>query len=68
MADMLSQIRSLGDQLRWAAEQEVPAIGTYSEILCVGMGGSGIAGDYVGAIAEPFGTRVVVHKGYGPLP
>ena len=68
MADMLSQIRSLGDQLRWATEQEVPAIGTYSENLCVGMGGSGIAGDYVGAIAEPFGTRVVVHKGYGPVP
>ena len=68
MVDMLSQIRSMGDQLRWAAEQGAPAIGTHSEILYVGMGGSGIAGDFVGAIAEPFGTRVIVHKGYGPLP
>ncbi|MEE8376010.1 MAG: bifunctional phosphoglucose/phosphomannose isomerase [Acidimicrobiia bacterium] len=68
MTDMLSQIRSMGDQLRWAADQPAPAIGTLSEILYVGMGGSGIAGDYVGAIAMPFGTRMVVHKGYGPLP
>jgi glucose/mannose-6-phosphate isomerase len=32
------------------------------------MGGSGIAGDYAGAVALPSGTRVVVHKGYGPIP
>jgi len=67
VTDMLSQIRSLGEQLRWAAAQPTPAIGTQSEILYVGMGGSGIAGDYVGAIAEPFGTRVTIHKGYGPI-
>lgn len=68
MADMLEQIRSLGSQLRWAAALDAPAIGTYSEVLCVGMGGSGIAGDYAAALVGPFGTRLTVHKGYGPLP
>lgn len=68
MTDMLSQIRSLGDQLRWAAEVEPPHIGTFSEVLYTGMGGSGIAGDYAAAVALPIGTRVAVHKGYGPLP
>jgi len=67
MTDMLAQIRDLPAQLRWAAEADAPAIGTHSEILFVGMGGSGISGDYAGAIAEPFGTRVSVHKGYGPI-
>lgn len=68
MTDMISQIRSLGDQLRWAADVDPPHIGTFSEVLYAGMGGSGIAGDYAGAVALPTGTRVVVHKGYGPIP
>lgn len=65
---MLEQIESLPDQLRWAAEQDVPSIGTHSEILFAGMGGSAIAGDYLGVVAAPHGTRVVVHRGYGPVP
>lgn len=68
MSEMLDQIRTLGDQLRWASEVEPPHIGTFSEVLYAGMGGSGIAGDYAASIAAPMGTRVVVHKGYGPLP
>lgn len=68
MTDMLAQIRSLGEQLRWAAEVHPPHIGTFSEVLFAGMGGSGIAGDYAGAVALPLGTRVVVHKSYGPIP
>lgn len=68
MSDMLDQIRSMGDQLRWAAQVESPHIGTFSEVLYAGMGGSGIAGDYARAVALPMGTRVVVHKDYGPLP
>jgi glucose/mannose-6-phosphate isomerase len=32
------------------------------------MGGSGIAGDFVTAIAASGRGRVAVHKGYGPLP
>lgn len=67
MTEMLAQIRSLGDQFRWAAGIATPSIGTHSEVLVSGMGGSGIAGDYAGAVATPFGTRVTVHKGYGPL-
>lgn len=65
---MLTQIRSLGDQLRWCAQMEPPYVGTFPEVLCVGMGGSGIAGDYAAAVASPSGTRVAVHKGYGPIP
>lgn len=68
MSEMLDQIRSLGDQLRWAAEVDPPHIGTFSEVLYAGMGGSGIAGDYAGSVAAPSGTRVSVHKGYGPIP
>lgn len=65
---MLDQIRSLGDQLRWAADVEPPHIGTFSEVLYAGMGGSGIAGEYAASVALPTGTRVAVHKGYGPIP
>jgi glucose/mannose-6-phosphate isomerase len=65
---MLTQMRSLGDQLRWAAKLTVAHVGTHSEVLFAGMGGSGIAGDYAAAMAAANSTRVVVHKGYGPLP
>ncbi len=68
MTDMLSQIRSFGDQLRWASEVEGPAIGTHSEVLYAGMGGSGIAGDFLSAMSAPTATRVFVNKGYGPVP
>ena len=68
MTDMLTQIRALGDQLRWAAQVSPPSVGTHSDVLFAGMGGSGIAGDYASAVATPFGTRVSVHKGYRPLP
>ncbi|MEA1902057.1 MAG: bifunctional phosphoglucose/phosphomannose isomerase [Actinomycetota bacterium] len=65
---MLAQIQSFGDQLRWAAQLKAPAIGTQSEILYVGMGGSGVAGDYLSAMCTATSTRVVVNKGYGPIP
>lgn len=68
MSEMLTQIRTLGDQLRWAAGVEPPHIGTFSEVLYAGMGGSGIAGDYAAAASLGIGTRVYVHKGYGPIP
>jgi glucose/mannose-6-phosphate isomerase len=68
MNEMLGQIRSMGDQLRWAAEIEPPHIGTFPEVLYAGMGGSGIAGDVARAVAGPSGTRVSVHKEYGPIP
>jgi glucose/mannose-6-phosphate isomerase len=68
MTDMLEQIASMGDQLRWAADLDAPHIGTHADVLFAGMGGSGIAGDYAAAIAAPHGTRVTVHKGYGPMP
>ncbi len=68
MSDMIDQIRSLGSQLRWAASVELPPITPSSDVLIAGMGGSGIAGDFVAALAAPGSGRVAVHKGYGPLP
>jgi len=68
MADMLEQIRSLGEQLRWASDLAKPAIGACSEVLYAGMGGSAIGGDYAAVVAEPGGTRITVHRGYGPAP
>ncbi|HIE21811.1 MAG TPA: bifunctional phosphoglucose/phosphomannose isomerase [Acidimicrobiia bacterium] len=68
MTDMIAQIRSLGDQLRWGADLEAPDPGAHAEILYAGMGGSGIAGDYAAAMTGPTSARIAVHKGYGPLP
>jgi glucose/mannose-6-phosphate isomerase len=65
---MLGQIRSLGDQLRWAGGAELPPIPAASDVLIAGMGGSGISGDFVAALASGGRGRVAVHKGYGPLP
>ena len=45
----------LGEQLTWAA----------TEALVCGMGGSGIGGDFAGALADLEGRRVSVHKAYG---
>ncbi len=68
MSDMLEQVRSLGDQLRWARELELPSIRRSSEVLVAGMGGSGIAGDFASALTTGSPGRVTVHKSYGPLP
>jgi len=57
-------VGELGSQLRWARAAAVPAIPPASEILVVGMGGSGISGDYLAALAAPGGRRVSVAKGY----
>lgn len=68
MSDMLQMIRTLGDQLRWARDLEVPDVEPSSDLLIGGMGGSGIAGDYAAAISHRSPGRLAVHKGYGPLP
>ena len=52
MTDMLEMIRTLGSQLRWAAELEMPPIAGASEVLIAGMGGSGISGSYAAAISS----------------
>ena len=68
MGDMLEMIRTLGSQLRWAAELEPPLVPGATEVLVAGMGGSGISGSYAAAIASEGQGRVSVHKDYGPLP
>jgi len=68
MSDMLAMIRTLGEQLRWARDIDIPAVGGVSEVLVGGMGGSGIAGDFGAALAARSRGRVTVHKGYSPLP
>lgn len=65
-ADMRDLVASLGAQVRGAAALPVPEIpGGTREILVCGMGGSGIAGDYLNRLADVHGARVTVHKGYG---
>ena len=68
MSEMLGMIRTLGDQLRWARDLEVPDLAPSAEILVGGMGGSGIAGDFGAALTANSDGRVAVHKGYSPLP
>jgi len=61
--EMEELIRALGSQLRWAAELEAPSpLDVPGILLVVGMGGSGISGDLVAALAS---VPVVVHKSYG---
>lgn len=68
MSDMLTMIQSLGQQLRWAAELDVPLDGTTDELVVAGMGGSGVSGDFVAALIGDGLGAVSVQKGYGPLP
>ncbi|HEX6145187.1 MAG TPA: bifunctional phosphoglucose/phosphomannose isomerase [Acidimicrobiia bacterium] len=68
MSDMLAMIRTLGDQLRWARDLEMPEVASAKEVLVGGMGGSGISGDFGAALASGSEGRVAVHKGYAPLP
>ncbi len=65
---MLAMIRSLGSQLRWAADLEMPDLQASEDFVVAGMGGSGISGDYVKAVTPDLGIRIHVHKDYGPLP
>ncbi len=67
-AEMLEMIRGLGDQLRWAAAADIPVVAGRSEVLVMGMGGSGIAGDVASAVTHDTPYRVSVHKGYPPFP
>jgi glucose/mannose-6-phosphate isomerase len=68
MSDMLEMIRSLGEQLRWAAALEGPEVEMSRDFVVAGMGGSGIAGNYLAAVTASSDLRAVGHKDYGPLP
>lgn len=68
MADMGEMIQDLGQQLRWASRVELPEVGSHSQFVIAGMGGSGIAGDYVKAVTSDSSVQVVGHKDYAPLP
>jgi len=63
MSEMLTQIQSLGAQLRWAAEAELPVVPPATDVLIAGMGGSGIAGDFVAALASAGRGRVAGGNG-----
>lgn len=68
MTDMGAMIRDMGQQLRWASQIEIPAVGSHRQFVIAGMGGSGIAGDYVKAVTSGSSIQVVGHKDYSPLP
>ncbi len=66
LAEMRSQMTTLGAQLRWGADLFLPERGgPAGEILVCGMGGSGITGDFLSAVAATQGRRTSVHKSYG---
>jgi glucose/mannose-6-phosphate isomerase len=65
MIIMRELIAGLPEQLRWTAGLEPPTVAPADEILVTGMGGSGIAGDIAGVVADGQGGRVGVHKSYG---
>ena len=65
MADMRSMVAGLGGQVRAATGVRVPDLSPAGELLVVGMGGSGIGGDYLAHLASLHGARVTGHKSYG---
>jgi glucose/mannose-6-phosphate isomerase len=69
---MFDAIASLPEQVEQAAARArqldvpLPAHDSIENVVVLGMGGSGIAGDVVREVAGPFmPVPVVVHKGYG---
>lgn len=66
LAEMRFQMTALGAQLRWGADLLFES-GTrdVEELLVCGMGGSGITGDFLAALAAAEGRRTTVHKHYG---
>ena len=70
--DMFGAIAGLPEQVEQAADTAravtgpLPAHDDIENVVVLGMGGSGIAGDVVREVAGPFmPVPVVVHKGYG---
>ena len=66
LTEMRFQMSGLGGQLRWGADLLFDSLdGRVGEVLVCGMGGSGITGDFLRAVAETEGRRCSVHKHYG---
>lgn len=62
MTAMRDLIAELPAQLEWAARTDLPDLPSHAEVIVVGMGGSGIAGDIASVTLD---RRVTVNKGYG---
>ncbi len=58
-------VAGLGDQLRRAAQSHAPEVPEANELLVLGVGGSGICGDYLAHLASRHGSRVTTHRSYG---
>lgn len=71
---VLGSVEKLGQQCRegWSigsAAESLPATEGIDSVIVLGMGGSGVSGDVVQAVAEPRLLQPFrVIKGYGPLP
>lgn len=66
LAEMRFQMTALGAQLRWGANLELDSVKRREgELLVCGMGGSGINGDFLQAVAAAECRRTTVHKTYG---
>lgn len=70
--DMFGATMALPEQVAAAAEvagllEGLPGVEDVDDVLVLGMGGSGIAGDVLAAVAGPFvPVPLVVAKGYAP--
>ncbi|MDP8959511.1 MAG: bifunctional phosphoglucose/phosphomannose isomerase [Actinomycetota bacterium] len=65
MSEMWKALIGLPDQLRWAADLSLPQVRQAPSALVIGMGGSGISGDFAAQVAAEAGRLCAVHKGYG---
>lgn len=63
--DMRTMVAGLGRQLEWCRGLDRPPSLSASDLVVCGMGGSGIVGDFLAALAAPAGWRVTVHKTFG---
>ncbi|MGH9166545.1 MAG: bifunctional phosphoglucose/phosphomannose isomerase [Acidimicrobiia bacterium] len=65
MSEVWKASLGLPEQLRWAVALEVGEVPRAGSALVIGMGGSGISGDFAAQAADRGGRLVDVHKGYG---
>lgn len=63
--EMRRLVGTLGSQLRAASTLALPPIPAATRMLVCGMGGSGIAGDYLSLLADRAGASAWTHKAYG---
>jgi glucose/mannose-6-phosphate isomerase len=62
---MMDRVLETPDQLRWGIEIEVPEAPAATDVILLGMGGSGMAARIGKLVADGAGVPTHVHQGYG---